>query len=612
MSLTSLDRFAMLTPVTTNIATQPTPLRSHGPEARTSAGHAAVQQAGAVPPAAQHAVQIGLDARTVLANVNAEAATAGNRTVLQTLAVAVATQINVTRRNDETLDAFFLRIVAALEDMTPDQRALTELRTGLKLLRISLLDLSAALKQPDSPLAARLSAIIEAPLATPQKEAADSATTSYLQQEQTVPRAAETLAMVNQAKGNAQSSGLFSTATHVATADEPAAGAEDMQAQLKSLFEPGIAETRQDLARTGQGPSVVLVSAAVVADGKETTAATSAEALTEGQPAIQSAAQAAEALPEIVETRTSAAQAQAEPARPQAGPAAHRADEAKALPQPFAETVSERFEQDVPAAGSRARTEVLMPAQNSGQWASMRVRAIAQELVQAGLPPIAREAERQERGDHKVQTLLVLKGIAEVIELPAKALDLEPEHLQPALARLRNAADLPAASASASLPADPALPTAAETADHLEQAARRTPQSSASHFEERQPMLMAGHPAETGEQAAHAASRQAEATAAAKSAFVALDPVPFAYAAFQPAKDEFEAAPADERSRRDDNEEGAGDDAEDAEARRERLARKAIDDLLRPEAEEEPDLKITRDSSQSDRAYALYQRMGGF
>jgi hypothetical protein len=615
MSLTSLDRRAMLTPVTTTIATQPAPLRSHGPDARTTASHAPIEQSVAVQQAVPHAVQIGLDARTVLASVNAEAATAGNRTVLQTLAMAVATQINITRRNDETLDAFFLRIVAALEDMTPDQRTLMEVRTGLKFLRISLLDLSAALRQPDSPLAARLSAIIEAPQAAPQKEAADSATTSYLQQEQSVPRAAETLAMVNQAKSNAQS-GLFSTVTLTATAEEPA-GAEDMQAQLKSMFEPGIAETRQDLARINQGPSVLVMGPLPEAEATEAEALTG---MTAESQQMQTAAgeQLAEALPKPLPAARSIA----------LGTTAQKADETRLphvvlaqsfeddrpLPQAFADAVADRFEQVDQAAGLRAKLPVLLQTQTSSQLASMRVRAIAQELTQAGLPPVARDAEHQERADHKVQTLLVLKGIAEVIELTAKPVDVElaAGRVPQTGARARNEAELSTATTQSL--ADPLTPDADEPAEHAAQITHRTAQSALAHLEERQPLPAAGRQTAAGEQAAQTASAQAEATAAGKSAFVALDPVPFAYAAFQPAKDEFEAKPADEHSRHDDDGDGDGaqGDAEDGEARRERLARKAVDDLLRPEAEEEPELKITRDSSQADRVYALYQRMGGF
>jgi hypothetical protein len=92
-----------------------------------------------------------------------------------------------------------------------------------------------------------------------------------------------------------------------------------------------------------------------------------------------------------------------------------------------------------------------------------------------------------------------------------------------------------------------------------------------------------------------------------------LDPVPFAFAALQPAKEEFEAERIEEHGRQqDENEDAEEQPREDPEARRERLARKATDDLLRPESEAEPEVKITRDSSQADRAYALYQRMAGF
>ena len=132
--------------------------------------------------------------------------------LLLCLALAVAAQLNLSRRDDESMEAFFQRIASALDDMTPDEQAAVEIRAGLKILRIEIPALAAALKQPDSALAARLAAAAETPLATPLKTTAAMVTTNYLQEAPGVSRAAETLAMVAQAHSNTEGGGIFSSA----------------------------------------------------------------------------------------------------------------------------------------------------------------------------------------------------------------------------------------------------------------------------------------------------------------------------------------------------------------------------------------------------------------
>jgi hypothetical protein len=223
-------------------------IKSHGSETRTAPGYNPVE------PQSAHGLSassqgIGLDAGSILSNVNAEAATAGNRTILQTLALAIAVRLNIARRSDEALESLFLRIAAALEELPARSRAELESKTGLKALGIRISDLVAALRQPDSALAARLSAMIEAPLATPQRNAAAAAIVSYMQQDTGAARAAETLAMGNQARHNSEGLGLFSSTPPATAAGEAVPGdARMLQNQLKSLFEPGVAETRIEIA----------------------------------------------------------------------------------------------------------------------------------------------------------------------------------------------------------------------------------------------------------------------------------------------------------------------------------------------------------------------------
>jgi hypothetical protein len=66
---------------------------------------------------------------------------------------------------------------------------------------------------------------------------------------------------------------------------------------------------------------------------------------------------------------------------------------------------------------------------------------------------------------------------------------------------------------------------------------------------------------------------------------------------------------AEEETHGDTDEDDEGEDDEDGERRRPRDEYDAIHDEL---PEEDPVIVITRDSSEADRAFAMYQRMGGF
>lgn len=697
----------MLTPVTPNPIANATTIKSHGSESRTASGHNTVE-APTVPQASIHTLAIGLDAGSILANVNAEAATAGNRTILQTLALAVAAQLNIVRRNDETMEAFFLRIAATLDEMTPDEQAATEARTGLKMLKIQLPELSAALKRPDSALAARLSAIAEAPLATPQKTAAAAATTTYLQEAPGVSRAAETLAMVTQSRTNSEGTGLFSSsplATPVAQEEVPA-DARSLQTQLKSLFEPGVAETRIEIAEKIEQPKVLILGAAddllepaisppVPAEEQQVAEAEMpdparqpAVAMDDGsaeQPAANPAnirqadarqgdvkllepkqvepkqaepmqAQAGE--PEVRQPdakQLESRQIDARPAEPrqlQANQAAFRQPEQIELKQPEADQAEPKLiearQKDVEPAGrklvtldaavsARASDEMtranpgdrrpeprmlgLPVAQNNNvPSASMRIRAIARELVQEKLRATPAEFDRgaavKDADDHRMQTLLTLRGIAEVISAaPAKAAEflMSPQLVADIQAREQKASGL-AEQADAADPRPEFQATKAETTVRKDAATHHAAPVGSPLDAEAEEMRSAAGRSEPGQTTPAERAVEPERFAAlVKAPASGLDPVPFAYAALQPVKEEFKADAPEERARHEGEEDdGADQEREDEDTRRERLARKATDDLLRPEPETDTDLKITRDSSQADRAYALYQRMAGF
>ncbi|MDB5526218.1 MAG: hypothetical protein JWM58_3981 [Rhizobium sp.] len=753
----------MLTPVTPNPIAAST-IKSHGSETRTAPGHNPVT-AQSQPHVVSHSQGIGLDAGTILANVNAEAATAGNRTILQTLALSVAAQLGIARSDDETMEAFFFRIAAAIDDLSPDERLAVEIRSGLKALKVQVQALAAALRQPESALAARLVATAEAPLATPLKTAAAAATTTYLQQGGGVTRAAETLAMGTQARTNTEGNGLFSSAGAMPMRDRLPGDARSLQIQLKALFEPGVAETRMEIARKAEMPQVMHQGAAqgqepeAIAEepvsarqpdviAKQTAIVPSAkgEAATISQPAdlsrpalpAQSAqpgtpageqatipdrlvaakseipirnpnpeqpdidfmdakpademhvdlksielkpsdtrhveARPADVKP-MAERQVDSKQAQAWQAdaghadeRPMAErqvdpkqAQALQADAGQADEKPMAERqvdpkqadarrlyanpadtrqpdakptaltaagpnfVTERREArsvevaeiDVGPAeiSSEPRTQTRSTPQNTNTpGVAVQFRAIAREIVQQKVQNDQQSTEaKADSRDQRVQTLMTLKGIAEAITgltanvvvasiLPQAV--AEPRHHNPNAAKLSADAETPAAQS-------------------LDIGSERPAQKDAGNGHHSAPSAT-GDAEDADDLPARAAQRdQAELkpaaraieheTALAVKTAASLDPVPFAYAALQPSKEEFKSETVDENGRHDDEDDNAGDgEPEDEDSRRERLARKATDDLLRADPEDEPELRITRDSSQADRAYALYQRMGGF
>lgn len=557
----------MLTPIQPNSIT-PATIKTHGSETRTASAHnpleAQVQQNATAGLAG-----VGLDAGTILANVNAEAATAGNRTILQTLALAIAAQLAISRRNDESMESFFLRIAAALDDMPQNERLAVEIRAGLKAMKVQLPDLSAALKQPDTAFAARLSAMAEAPLATPLKTAAAAATVSYLQEGATPTRAAETLAMVSQARTNAEGKGLFSAAGAPSPRADQPMDAKGLQTQLKTLFEPGVAETRMEIAKRVEPNTTALILG------------------TENPP--------------------QAAETDAPADAPDAAPQQHAArDETQAEPAPARAETSAKG-RPLPVTPHQPS---LTAENNNKPNVTTQLRNLAREVIAETVRGEARADEARNSAAPQLQTLLTLKGFAEVItSLPARAAELFSAPANPAGA----ASNPHRAGAPLQSPAEEAMPDAQaglhrqkDAADGHHATAGLSPMS-----EEDRPAAARAAEAEAG-QAPAISPAELEKSMLLKAA-AQPEAVPFAFVTQQPARDEFQAEAAEEHPAREDEDEAAGqDEPEDEESRRERLARQATEELLRLEPDAEPELKITRDSSESDRAYALYQRMAGF
>lgn len=246
-----------------------------------------------------------------------------------------------------------------------------------------------------------------------------------------------------------------------------------------------------------------------------------------------------------------------------------------------------------------------------------KIRSMAQTITE-DLPEALVEDETlhaeevSQPVDRRVQTMLTLKGLAEVVAaLPALAAEflagMQPDHDAPSPPGV--------AVATAEAPIDLVDPEAL-----LELASTEETVATEDAAAMPMPEEIAGERTEditvpTASRNVSQASEQARTDpghAAAARPDLAQFAVPFAYAQLPPVKENaiHAAEEAETRDRSDDAEdEDAADEDEDGDKRRPRDEYDAIHD---PEPEDEPAIRITRDSSEADRAFALYQRMGGF
>lgn len=544
----------MLTsPVNVATALGGAPLKPH---AAPSDSHARKEQpplAQPMPATPDTVIEPELPSNSPMTSVNAVAATAGNRTILQELSLNIAAMLKVARRQDESLTSLFMRIIAAIEKMPQAERLQFEIRSGLKGMKITLADLAAALQKPDGPEAARLTAMAEAPSAVPGRTAAGAATSTYLQEGTADGHAEETLAMRAAARSSAAGQNVFTAESRVRPADLQPADGKVLQNQLKTMFETGA---------------------------------------TKGLPAAttEAAAHLAEVL---VEARDAELQL-----------AAAEASEAEAGHKPASDAASEK----VALSTSNLRLD---------SQALARIRTAAQAIAD-GLPeavrgdkeqPVAEKAEATDRRP----TMLTLKGLVEVVTaLPAKAVEM--------LATLPMETPAPAAETAhgEAEPIGSALPVADEEAlpelvAEEEQVSEQTGMFDAAMEAplEAQADDAAPLPVRPEAQAnAGKAPPPAEAELRTPPRLdLAQNAVPFAYAPVPPAREEMEDTVIEEEARRESEDDAEEDGDDDREQRR---PRDEYDEIHDPVAEEEPAIVINRDSSESDRAFALYQRMGGF
>lgn len=528
--------------------TIPTPngasLKAHGTDADASAGKNPVLPPVNAPAVDVSVIEPELPSNSVLTSINAVAATVASRTVLQGVTLNLANLLQLTRNDDENLTALFIRIISAIEAMPQSERLQTEIRSGLKGMKITLWELAAALRNPDGAEAARLTAMVEAPLASPGKTSANAATSTYLQQGTANGHAEETLAMRAAARSHAAGLGLFSPEHKTRPTDHVPGDARGLQNQLKTLFEPGAADRK-----TTTGDIRPAQATPVPTAGSETRLATAASVMARADGAMIHAANLT-------------------------------------IDAPTAEKLHEI------------------------------AKAIAEERLDTqDIKAEAKVTEKAEAADHRVQTMLTLKGLAEVItSLPGKAAELFtplPGTAQAAkLDAMPNAADLKTvidASGSAEFTGEIPLADAEHVPERLVAAGQGNPASDTVDDDVVADETRTG---KTPTGAQQNAAIPAESTPSAARPAVAHEGVPFAYAVLQPAKDVFSPKVEEEDSGDRDEQESMQDESEaDGEKQRPRDEYDAMKDQ---QPEEEAAIVITRDSSEADRAFALYQRMGGF
>lgn len=506
---------------------------------------------------AEMVIEPELPSNSPINHVNAVAATVGNRTILQELSLNVAIMLRIPRRPDENLTALFLRIIAAIETMPQAERLQFEMRAGLKPLKITLADLVMALRKPDGQEAARLTAMAEAPAAVPGRTAATAATSTYLQEGTRTGHTEETLAMRAAARNSAAGQSVFS-AENKMRAEAPPADAKVLQNQLKSLFEPG--ETRRAPAK---------------------------EAVSVPQAVVHSSTEKAVA-PEVKQ----------------------------ALPLPTADSHEAGSRENV--AISSASLKLDEPTLDKIRNAAQAIASPTPEITRAD--PDRPAADKAEAGDRRVQTLLTLKGFAEAVTaIPAKAAELLASMVAEVAAPLVSPTD------AGEGPDRVTVPLPLQAFDEAEVPEFTAPSDelvtdSTVEFITTNDVVTEALP-EAGIPTDEPIEEQVEATIAEDHQAAVIDKpplprsdltqhgVPFAHVQVQPAREELVEAVPEEDARDeagDDNEEG-GDEA--GERRRPRDEYDAIHDVV---PEDEPVIIINRDSSEADRAFALYQRMGGF
>ncbi|MCB1447418.1 MAG: hypothetical protein KDJ87_16900 [Rhizobiaceae bacterium] len=622
----------------TSTTTGGTALKAHAapPDAGTRKEQAHFA-AGNQAIAGEALVSPELPSHSPLTSVNAVAATVGARTILQNLSLNVAAALKMTRGPDETLTALFIRIIAAIDAMPQSERLQVEIRSGLKNLKITLPDLAAALRKPDGPEAARLTAMVEAPAALPGRASVTAATSTYLQEGTADGHMEETLAMRAAARNSAAGQSLFSPETRTRPIDSRPANGRVLQDQLKSMFEPGAGRNdaatghvadrsppttvagsvRDDLVvreesrsnpQAGKFPADIApgeepIRQEPALDGRRTV---SGDGSRTPVAIIRQGEYPARDGQEIgLAENTVAAEAEPMVAEPDTGEAALSPEDRPSEPRALASNGSGKV------VISTANLRLDPPAVE-------RIRVFAQAIADGSVETANADTQRPPAekatavADRRPPAMLTLKGLVEVVTaLPAKTAEILagiPLDRAMLLPKAVAGADrLPARTMSADPQEsrEPDLPKIRD--ERMPQSAVRADRTDGT------PAGAASREMPAGRAAPQAKSDDAPAAILERSLparpDLAQHAVPFAYAQIQPAPDEGVEGAEDDRSR-DEAEDDDGEEHEESEEKR--RPRDEYDAIHDPAPEEDGGLVITRDSSESDRAFALYQRMGGF
>ncbi|MDH6264807.1 hypothetical protein M2360_000188 [Rhizobium sp. SG_E_25_P2] len=591
----------MLTTFTSGV-TPAASLKTNSSDQRMSPAFAGAQPLGEIHTQIQpHLPALGLEPEALLANVKTETATALNQTVLQTLAAAVAARMGIERLPDEMLEAFFIRLAAAIERKPLIEQGKIETRAGLKALQIPLSDLGPALRDPSGPVAARLTAKAEAPMAAPQKTAAAGITDSYLQTGSTPARSAETVAMSERNRLSTDNGNLLFQSAIAKTGETDADNAS--QTQFRTLFTPDTAGfererpaalmpdqgdfERDTVARRGAGP------AASGQHGRSAAGPNGVPQTTE-QPARASA----------VAPPPQDANADGSDRPANAGSITFASD--PEIPGPVAKVqpnLAPQKPQDLQDVPPGVSKDILLgadPTQMSEDTSTLRqprtllaaVKQTSDALPTGGrmvvletpsLDPTSEFGEKVDEADMQRRLFRMLTPIRSASE-DGSAITAEPQHAPAA----KNTADAKDMASSPALNEDVEIAT--------ERSARSRDVIGSTLL----PSSIIASPADT-DQRSQAAPHFG---------------LPFGYVTPPPAIDGFEAQEVenDGRARRekDSDDEDAEEDSETPEQRRERKARQSVDQLLQHEPEPTSGVAVNRDSSEADRAFAYYQRLAGF
>jgi hypothetical protein len=599
----SIGSNVMLTPFSSGV-TPTASLKTNNSDQRMSPAFSGAQPLAEGPATVQVAHPLmGLEPEALLANVKTETATALNQTVLQTLAATVAARMGVERLPDELLEAFFVRLASAIERKPSAEQGKIETRAGLKPLQIPLSDLAPALRDPSGPVAARLTARAEAPMAAPQKTAAAGITDSYLQTGSTPARSAETVAMSERNRLSTGAGNLLFQNAASKSADVEADNAS--QTQFRTLFAPDAAGFERDAPRTApahdvarpntvarrgagpaasgpEGPSVAGPEISLPDAVEERTPTTVTPARShKSEAAPQSTPITLPATPEPTST-TSVVEHRQTPAdseRPRQAPADREPRTFQAKPSPTSPEIKHATVAQPEILETSAKTESAPPMKDALPHAGERI-------VLPDVPPLDPQTEFGEKVEDNDLQRRLFRMLTSTPQEPEERSTPAPDAQN--VARSRSPGELRDTTAMA------------DSAETLEPPAERSARS-------RDVISSTLLPSATTTSQADATQR-----AAAASHFG----VPFGYVTTPPGKDAFEARTVEDSERRHGEDESSDEDAdqdpETPDERRERLAREGVDRLLKPEAELSPELTVNRDSTEADRAFAYYQRLAGF